>query len=100
MELKNIQKQCYDMVKEVDKKCNCNHDIDTTFIHLIEEVGEVARLIIDEKIDRDKLDKNHLGEEFADIFFFLSRLANHYDIDLEKAIKQKLNKLKDRFEVK
>jgi len=64
-------------------------------IELQKQVGELSKLImVYEKYyfsDRDKLDKQYettkekIGDELADIFYAIIRIARHYNIDLEKA---------------
>jgi len=75
------------------------HNAETTFIHLVEELGEIARQLTNEKIGRDKLNKEKLSEEIADCMIFLSKLSDNYNLDLEKAIENKIKKLKERFNV-
>jgi NTP pyrophosphatase (non-canonical NTP hydrolase) len=51
-----------------------------TFMWFIEEVGELATALADEKTNQKQKE-----EEFADIFAWLCTLANINDIDIEKA---------------
>ena len=95
-EVKELQKQCTETIDICDRNMKHEHDIDTTIIHFLEELGELARIIFNDKIGRDILDKNKLAEELADIFILLSHLANQYDVDLEKAVEDKCNTLKKR----
>lgn len=62
---------------------------------LMEEVGEVARIVArrygeqsEKESDKDK----KLEDELADVMFVLICLANQTGIDLEKALKQNLDK--------
>ena len=45
------------------------------------------------KSEKIKIDKNsdvtHVGEELADILIYVCAIANRYDIDLEKAFRDK-----------
>ena len=58
-----------------------------------EEIGELAKAIRNysglyaEKARADK--KFELEEEFADVFNYLLDLANYFEIDLEKAFREK-----------
>jgi NTP pyrophosphatase (non-canonical NTP hydrolase) len=67
----------------------------TNMAMLTEEVGEVARIIArrygeqsEKTSDRDK----DLGDELADVLFVLICLANQTGIDLEKVLKENLEK--------
>ena len=61
------------------------------FLMLTEEVGEMAKAI--RKQEGMKTDsashKPELEHEIADVFIFLLDICNHYDIDLEKAFRDK-----------
>ena len=56
-----------------------------------EEVGELFKAI--RKKEKIKIDHNSqfgsIDEELADVFIFLCSIANHCDIDLEKAFQNK-----------
>jgi NTP pyrophosphatase (non-canonical NTP hydrolase) len=96
MEIDEMQKQIVELINKIDEKYENRHDIDITLIHLIEEFGEIARERYNEKMGRDKLNKQNLEEEIADCFMLLTKLADNYDIDLKKAIDNKIGKLKQR----
>jgi len=62
---------------------------------LVEEVGEVARIMTRTYGDQSfkKSDKDHdLGDELADVLFVLICLANQTGIDLTEALKRNLDK--------
>jgi NTP pyrophosphatase (non-canonical NTP hydrolase) len=67
----------------------------TNLGQLVEEVGEVARIITRTYGDQSfkKSDKNHeLGDELADVLFVLICLANQTGIDLTEALRKNLDK--------
>ena len=43
--------------------------------------------------------REEVGEEMADVFFFLLRLAQRYDIDLSEAIHKKMDKNEGRYPI-
>ncbi len=62
------------------------------FLLFSEEVGELAKAIRLEtclKGEEAPDDKNHLASEFADVFNYLLELASRFNIDLEKAYRDK-----------
>ncbi len=63
------------------------------FLLFSEEVGELAKAIRRHHqlyIEPAKAHKQpNLAEEFADVFGYLLDLANHFEIDLEKAFRDK-----------
>lgn len=60
-------------------------------LHLGEEVGELFKAV--RKAEKMKIDESSkstpVKEELADILIFLCSIANRYDIDLEKAFREK-----------
>ena len=56
--------------------------IEKTFIWLVEEVGELARTLKEDK----NLDLIKISEEIADIIAWTCSLSNLLDVDLEKAL--------------
>jgi len=63
---------------------------------LVEELGELTRAMRDykgewetEKQESRKGQKHHLEHEFADVLNYLLDLANYYDVDMEKAFREK-----------
>lgn len=64
------------------------------FLLFIEEVGELAKAtriasgLYGEKA-KEKQTRFDLEEEFADVLNYLLDLANHFNVDLEKAFREK-----------
>ena len=60
-------------------------------LQLGEEIGELFQAI--RKVENMKVDHDSkfgsVEEELADIFIFMCSIANRYDIDLEKAFREK-----------
>jgi len=72
------------LIKDLYFRQDYRRGIKATYIWLIEEIGELAKIINDPKIDRE-----HASEELADIIAWTSSLANLLDIDLEDALFKK-----------
>jgi len=75
-----------------------------TFVHLMEELGEVARLVLfleGYKPGEDREDelKAELAEELGDAATFLFKIAYQFDIDMEAAMKGNMPKAEDRYSV-
>ena len=63
---------------EGDKECHIT-------LHMMEEVGEVARQVLRlEGYKKEPYDKKNLSEEIIDLLYLTVKLANKADIDLEK----------------
>ena len=60
------------------------------FLKLTEEMGELSEAIRKNKIRIENSSvKNTIDEEIWDVIYYAIAIANCYDIDLEKAIKDK-----------
>lgn len=71
----------------------------TNMTLLMEEVGEVARIIgrkFGEQSFKESDKKFDLGDEFADVLFVLICLANQTGVDLTKALEKNLEKKSKR----
>ncbi len=80
-------------VKQITKErgWDKNSPIEIFFL-MMEEIGELARAIRDFKgfyTEKENNAKKNLEEEFADVLAYLIDLANQFDIDLEKAFREK-----------
>jgi NTP pyrophosphatase (non-canonical NTP hydrolase) len=63
------------------------------------EAGELANLI-KKRWQGDKVDRNHLRDEIADIRIYLEHLAHHLEIDLDEACNAKLDVVAARLAAK
>ena len=74
-----------------------------TFLHLIEEIGEIAREVeyLEGYRDADSSDdvRARLAGELADAATFLYKLAYQCGVDLESALQANMTKAEERFSV-
>jgi NTP pyrophosphatase (non-canonical NTP hydrolase) len=75
-----------------------------TFVHLVEELGEVARLVL--HLEGYKPGEGHeeelkaeLTEELGDAATFLFKIAYQFEIDMEMAMKGNMPKAEGRYSV-
>lgn len=80
MEISEFQNLIKDLYYEQDQ----DRGIDTTFIWLIEEIGEFARILRGKEMNI-----KDASEELADIIAWTNSLANLLEIDLDLAISKK-----------
>lgn len=86
--LKDYQKYVEELIKE---RGFDDETVQELFMLLIEEVGEMtkaARKASGMHIDRSSKLEN-LGHEMADVLIYLFDIANHFNIDLEQAFREK-----------
>jgi len=96
-ELKDYQKYIKELSAERGWDKNSPLEI---FLLFSEEIGELAKAIrnrinLYHEIGK-KYKKNELEHEFADVFSYLLDLANQFDIDLDKAFRDKDEENKKR----
>ncbi|MFX1502454.1 MAG: MazG nucleotide pyrophosphohydrolase domain-containing protein [Promethearchaeota archaeon] len=72
------------LIKDLYIHRDSGRGLNATFIWLIEEIGEFARVLKSKEIDIKKA-----SEELADIVAWTNSLANLLDIDLESALSKK-----------
>jgi len=84
MNLSELQKQ----VKDMDEKFGWTDDTPLqNLVHIQEEVGEISRLLLGyEGYKKDeKFSEHDLSGELSDTLYLTLKLANHFDINLDKA---------------
>jgi NTP pyrophosphatase (non-canonical NTP hydrolase) len=69
------------------------HTAQSAFIHLIEEIGEVARQVTNEHQRPTKFDRENLGAELADALVFMVLFAHLSDIDLSVEMEKAIGRL-------
>jgi len=93
MDLNQIRKDL--AVFSKDREWDRFHSVRNLSLAMVGEVGELAELlqwVDDKEISRFLASggRERLGEELSDILFYLVRLADIADLDLESAIRAKL----------
>lgn len=78
MEARSGVREFQNLIKEEFFHKDSQRGLAKTFVWFSEEVGELARSVRNN-------DREHMKEEFADVFAWLCTLANLADIDLEEA---------------
>ena len=102
MEIKEAQKQSFELLARINTKHNVKHEPDSMFLSLAEEVGEVARELSKKQKNtkRGEFDKEELADELADVISRTLVIAEDNYINMDKAFQNKLIKIKERFNIK
>jgi len=99
MEIKEAQDIVYEHLKKVGYT-KIETEPTHAFLHLIEELGEVARTLLYKTTPRAKLknttDPGNINDEIADIFWQTLKLASYLDLDLEECFIAKLEKNRNK----
>lgn len=93
MDIKEIEQQIVDFAKKRTSAKKFDLTPELSYIHLTEEVGEVAKQLSNKKIRPDLFDENNLREEIVDVILEAIILANSCKVDLDKEISQKIDAL-------
>ncbi len=73
-------------------------------VKLSEEVGELSEAVLtfigDQRKEKlDKFKKEHLESEIADVIITATMIAMSTDVDIDRAIKNKLDKINNRLKI-
>lgn len=81
-----------------------------TFTHMTEEIGELARHIINVELrlssDRTTVDSvqeknlHEIKDDLGDVFYALLKMAISYNIDLEEAFDEAMSSIEKRYSTK
>lgn len=83
-------------IREIVDERHWTKDPNEVFILFTEEVGELARELRKKwNYGSGDADKDPAGE-LADVLMYLLDLANHFEVDLEKAMRAKIAKNEGR----
>ncbi len=97
MDIQKFQKEILDVFSEMDNMPNKRkHTKQSAVIHLMEEIGEIARQVTSEYHRPEKFSKENLGTELADTLMFIVVLADLYEIDLSKEMQDSIQRVKDK----
>jgi len=86
MEVKDFQNKIIEFISDWDKKRGVKQNKQSAFIHLIEEIGELAREYVNIESRKNRYSKKELENAIADVFMWVVKLANIHGIDIEKVV--------------
>jgi NTP pyrophosphatase (non-canonical NTP hydrolase) len=92
MEFREIQNKAISVVDGRLKKKNMSKTENLLMLHLMEESGELAKQMMDQKLKGREIDIKNIGDEISDCIIILINLADHYNIKLEDVL---LNKIEE-----
>jgi NTP pyrophosphatase (non-canonical NTP hydrolase) len=96
MEVKDFQKKSAEVVFKLDKKFSVNRTEQMALSQLLEELGELAKEVNRPALRNQQFNREALEDEFADTTLQLVALAEKLNIDIEKAVKNKIKTLAER----
>lgn len=96
MKIDEFQSEAIEAIQNRLDKKGVKPNVDLTMTHLMEEFGEIASQINNNKLKRREVNVENIGEEISDCIMLLMLLAHQYDINLEEALTNKLNEVKNK----
>jgi NTP pyrophosphatase (non-canonical NTP hydrolase) len=96
MEVKKLQRKIEKFWEEVDRLKRKKQNPEIVFIHLVEEVGELAREFVNKERRPEKYSKEKLFDAIADILIMTFFLASLYKLDVEKLLVKTLRESKKK----
>lgn len=87
MEVEEFEKKIIDLNNKWEKKLGVTFTEQTTFNHIVEEVGELARQFVNRDARKDKFNDKEVDDAIGDILFQTFELAHLRGIKVEKLIK-------------
>jgi len=104
MEIKEINEFIESEIKRLEEYYGDKDDKELTMamgFKVVEEIGELFEELLkhkgyQRKSKLDNFDEGALKKEFADVIFIVLTLAKKFDIDIEEAIKIKMEEMKKR----
>ncbi len=86
MQVKEFQKQIIEFSKKWVKKQGYKPTEENTFIHLVEEVGELARQYVNKEKRKARFSEEGLENAIGDIILQIVWLAHLKNLDIEDVV--------------
>lgn len=88
METRELQDKILALLVQWDKKRDTVSDQNSVFVHLVEEVGELAAEYVNRESRKDRYSEKALENAIGDIFMQLVWLAHLHGLDLERVVEK------------
>jgi len=86
MDVKTFQNEIFNFASAWDKKRKVTPSEQATFVHLVEEVGELAREYVNQESRKNKFNDEELNNAIGDALIQLIKLAHLRNLDIENLI--------------
>lgn len=86
MEVKEFQGMIVEFARAWQRKRHYRADEHFTFIHLTEEVGELAQQYVSQKIRKEKFSEDKLNNAIVDVLMQTVTLAHQRNLDIEDMV--------------
>ena len=96
MDIVEISKKIYELQKKRVSELGSELTPELVFIHLSEEIGEIARQLVNKNLAYRKYEENNLKEEITQAILDLLVLSEVFNIDLPKELDRKIDEMAKR----
>ncbi len=96
-ELAQFTKDVYAFYKKRFEQSGSPLTAELLFVHIAEEVGEIARQLFSRKSKMRKFDSKNLKDEIAQVLIELLVLAELEGVPVEKAMREKFREISKRY---
>ena len=96
MDIVEVSKRVYGFQKERVTKLGVELTPELVFFHLSEEIGEIARQLVNKNLPMREYDEGNLKEEIAQAMLDLLVLSEAFNIDLSEALNRKIDEMAKR----
>jgi len=96
MDITKVSKRIYEIAQETASEFGRELTPELMFMHISEEVGEIARQLVNKNLPMREYSEDNLKEEIAQTILDLLALSEIIGMDLQKEINQKLTSLAEK----
>ena len=86
MQVKEFHQKIVEFTEKWDKKRNVTPSEKLNFIHLVEEVGELATQYVNQEKRKDQYDEKEVDNAIGDILMQVVELAHLRGLDIEEIV--------------
>jgi NTP pyrophosphatase (non-canonical NTP hydrolase) len=96
MDIVEVSKRVYGFQKERVEGLGVKLTAELVFIHLSEEIGEIARQLVNKNLPMRQYEESNLKEEIVQAILDLLVLSEVFSVDLSEALNRKMNEMAKR----
>lgn len=96
MDIVEVSKRVYRFQKERVMELGVELTPELVFFHLLEEIGEIARQLVNRNLPMREYEESNLKEEIAQAMLDLLVLSEVFNIDLSEALNRKIDEMAKR----
>jgi len=96
MDIVEVSKRVYLLQKQCVEELGVNLTAELVFFHLSEEIGEIARQLVNKNLPMREYEESNLKEEIAQAILDLLVLSEVFRVDLSEALNKKMEEMTKR----